>query len=87
MEVFVMLRKTYLLLPAALLMLYGCGSHYMVRDPESGATYYTTEVDRTGEGGAVKFKDEATGSKVIIQQSEVRKVSEDEYEAGIKKGK
>lgn len=82
-----MLRKISFLIPAVLLALYGCASHYMVRDPQSGATYYTTDVDRTGDNSAVKFKDDATGSKVIIQQSEVRKVSEDEYEAGVKHGK
>jgi len=75
------------LLPALLLILYGCGSHYVVRDPESGSTYYTTDVDRTGDVGAIKFKDKATGSTVTIQQSEVRKISEDDYEAGIKRGK
>ena len=82
-----MLGKVGFVVPAALLMLYGCGSHYAVRDPESGSTYYTKDVDRTGDNGAIKFKDEATGSKVIIQQSEVRKVSEDDYEAGIKHDK
>jgi len=58
-----------------------------VRDPASGNTYYTRDVDRVGDAGSVKFKDDATGAKIIIQQSEVRKVSEDEYEAGIKLGK
>ena len=75
------------LAPAALLLLYGCGSHYAVRDPASGTTYYTTDVDRTGDSGAVKFKDAATGSKVIIQQSEVRKISEDDFEAAVKHDK
>ena len=82
-----MLRKINYMLPALLLILYGCGSHYAVRDPESGSTYYTTDVDRTGDVGAIKFKDKATGSTVTIQQSEVHKISEDEYEAGIKRGK
>jgi len=83
-----MLRKTNSLLPALLLLLMvGCSSHYVVRDPASGASYYTTDVDRTGDAGAIKFKDHATGSKVIIPQSEVRKISEDEYDAGIKRNK
>jgi hypothetical protein len=81
-----MMRKMNVLLPAALLTLASCASHYMVRDPASGTTYYTRDVDRTGDSGSVKFKDEATGAKVIIQQSEVKKVSEDEYEAGVKRG-
>jgi hypothetical protein len=82
-----MLHKTTFLASALLLGLYGCGSYYMVRDPGSGATYYTKDVDRTGDAGAIKFKDKATGSMVTIQQSEVRKISEDEYEAGVKRGR
>ena len=82
-----MLRKINYLLPALLVALYGCGSYYVVHDPATGANYYTTDVDRTGDSGAVKFKDHATGAKVIIQQSEVRKISEDEYEAGVKQRK
>jgi len=82
-----MLRKIHYWLPALLLLMYGCSSHYMVHDPASGTTYYTKDVDRTGDAGAVKFKDHATGSKVILQQSEVRTVSEDEYEAGVKQRK
>lgn len=82
-----MLRKNVFWVPALLLMLYGCGSHYMVRDPETGATYYTRDVDKTGDAGAVKFKDDATGATVTIQQSEVREISDDEYDAAIKRGK
>jgi hypothetical protein len=82
-----MLRKINYLLPALLLILCGCTSHYMVHDPVSGSDYYTTDVDRTGDSGAIRFKDHATGSKVIIQQSEVRKISEDEFEAGVKRRK
>ena len=82
-----MIRKMSLFVPAVLLTLAGCASHYMVRDPASGSTYYTRDVDRTGDSGSVKFKDDATGANVIIQQSEVRKVGEDEYEAGVKRGK
>jgi hypothetical protein len=86
-EAFVMMRKMSLFLPAVLLTLAGCASHYIVHDPASGNTYYTRDVDRTGDSGSVKFKDDATGAHVIIQQSEVRRVSEDEYEAGVRRGK
>lgn len=82
-----MMRKMIRLVPAVLLFLAGCASHYIVHDPASGNNYYTRGVDRTGDSGSVKFKDEATGANVIIPQSEVRKVSEDEYEAGIRHGK
>ena len=82
-----MMRKMRLFLPVVLLTVASCASHYMVRDPASGTTYYTRDVDRTGDSGSVKFKDESTGAKVIIQQSEVRRVSEDEYEAGVRRAK
>lgn len=82
-----MVYKVKFLVCALLLTLYGCGSYYMVRDPGSGATYYTTDVDRTGDAGAIKFKDKASSSMVTIQQSDVRKISEDEYEDGIKRVK
>jgi hypothetical protein len=82
-----MMRKMSLFLSAVLLTVAGCASHYMVRDPASGNTYYTRDVDRTGDSGTVKFKDDASGAHVIIQQAEVRKVSEDEYEAGVRRGK
>jgi len=82
-----MMRKMRLILPVVLLTVASCASHYMVRDPASGTTYYTRDVDRTGDSGSVKFRDESTGAKVIIQQSEVRRVSEDEYEAGVRRAK
>ena len=61
--------------------LVGCfgGSYYMVRDPASGTAYYTTDVDKAGGTGAVKFKDEKTGSTVTLQSSEVKEISKDEF--------
>lgn len=63
----------------------GCSSsHYRVTDPASGKTYYTTKIDNAGRAGAVKIKDEKTGSTVTLQSSEVKEISADEYEAGLK---
>jgi hypothetical protein len=84
-EVSTMRQTLKYCLPAFLLILYGCGGHYLVHDPASGANYYTKDIDRVGDSGAVKFKDHATGSNVTIQQSEVKKISEDEYEAAVKR--
>ncbi len=62
----------------------GCSdSHYRVTDPTSGTSYYTTKVSDAGRGGAVKIKDEKTGSIVTLQSSEVKAISEEEYEAGM----
>jgi hypothetical protein len=63
----------------------GCTTYYMVRDPSSGRTYYTTEIKPVGQGGAVKFKDEKTGAAVTIQSSEVKEIGSDEYKAALEK--
>ena len=62
----------------------GCSSHYRVTDPASGKTYYTTKINDAGRAGAVKIKDEKTGSTVTLQSSEVKEISEEEYEAALK---
>lgn len=62
----------------------GCSSHYRVTDPGSGKTYYTTKIEDAGRAGAVKLKDAKTGSTVTLQSSEVREISEEEYEAALK---
>ena len=59
----------------------GCASYYMVRDPSSGSNYYTKDVDRMG--GAVRFRDERTGSMVTLSQSEVRKINHYEYRSAV----
>jgi len=61
----------------------GCGSYYVVKDPASGRTYYTTDID-TLKSGAVKLQDEKSGAEVTLQNSEVREVSSKEYKAGLK---
>ena len=63
-------------------LLAGCGSYYMVRDPSNGNTYYTTDVDRAGNAGAVRFTDERTGKVVMLPQSEVKKI--DEYQVWVR---
>jgi len=62
----------------------GCSSHYRVTDPASGKTYYTTKINDAGRAGAVKINDDRTGSTVTLQSSEVKEISEEEYEAGLK---
>jgi hypothetical protein len=61
----------------------GCGSYYIVKDPASGKSYYTTDVKQL-KGGAVKLKDEKTGAEITLQSSEVKEVSSKEYKAGLK---
>lgn len=63
--------------------LAGCTSYYRVTDPASGKTYYTTDIDEAGKAGAVKFKDEKSGSVVTLQSSEVKEVSKEEYKSAL----
>ena len=64
------------------LMVGGCSHYYRVTEPASGKTYYTTHIDE--RSGAAKFKDDRTGSYVILHSAEVSELSEDEYGAQLK---
>ena len=65
-------------------LLVGCGgNYYRVNDPAGDRHYYTTEIEKT-KAGAITFKDEKSGSEVTLQSSEVKKISEDEFEAAVK---
>ncbi len=63
-------------------LIAGCGAYYKVTDPLSGKVYFTQDVDRT-TGGAVKLKDDRSGSVVTLQNSEVKEIGKDEYKAGL----
>jgi hypothetical protein len=62
----------------------GCGTYYAVRDPATGNSYYTKDVDKAGKAGSVTFKDERTDSVVTIQNSEVKEISGREYKDGVR---
>ena len=64
--------------------LAGCTTYYKVSDPSSGHSYYTTKVKERGSSGAIKFEDEKTKSTVTLQASEVKEISEEEFQAGLK---
>ncbi len=64
-------------------LLGGCGHYYKVNDPAGQKVYYTTEIDQS-RAGAITFKDKKSGSKVTLQSSEIKEISEDEFNAGIK---
>lgn len=68
---------------AILVMAAGCSHYYQVSDPAGTKMYYTTDIDKT-DAGAIRIKDEKTGSDVTLQSSEVKEISRDEYEAALK---
>jgi hypothetical protein len=53
-----------------------------VTDLQSGKEYYTQEVDHLASG-AVVVKDTRTDSIITLQNSQVKKISSDEYKAGL----
>jgi hypothetical protein len=68
------------------LILLGCGgkTYWMVNDPYTKTVYYTQKVDKLASG-AVTFTDAQTGKEVSIQNSEVQKMTEDEFNAAVGK--
>ena len=65
-------------------LLTGCGgNYYKVNDPAGAKLYYTTKIEQT-KAGAITFKDSKSGSKVTLQSSEVKDISKEEFEAGVK---
>jgi hypothetical protein len=65
-------------------LLGGCGGdYYRVNDTAGERLYYTKDIDKT-KTGAINFKDEKSGSVVTLQSSEVKTISREEFEAGLK---
>ena len=64
-------------------ILAGCSHYYKVNDPAGNKEYYTKDIDST-KGGAIKIKDAKSGATVTLQSSEVKEISEDEFEAAVK---
>lgn len=62
--------------------LAACAGYYQVKDPSAGSMYYTRYVDVTS-GGAVMFEDARTGSKVTLQDSEIKKISKEEFQKAV----
>jgi hypothetical protein len=69
-----------LVLLVAISLLFGCTNYYRVTHPPTGKAYYTTELDKKGDG-AVEFKDARTGEKVTLPSSEVREITKEEFES------
>jgi quinol monooxygenase YgiN len=66
-------------------MAMGCASYYVVTDLKRDKTYYTTEFHRAS--GTLRFIDAKTGATITIQESEIREVSEKEFQANTVKYK
>ena len=75
--------KALWILCGMITLMAGCASYYRVNDPAGTREYYTTEIDRT-KAGAITFKDAKGGGEVTLQSSEVKEISEEEFNAAVK---
>ena len=73
-------------LAGMLLLSTACSHYYKVNDPAGNKDYYTEEIDST-RSGAIKIKDAKTGATVTLQSSEVKEISEEEFNAAVKEEK
>ena len=64
-------------------LMTACSHYYKVNDPAGSKEYYTTDIDQE-KGGAIKIKDEKSGATVTLQSSEVKEISEEEFEKAVK---
>jgi len=75
------MKRTILAMGAALLLAGGCSSYYKVTDPTTGKVYYTDNL-RERSSGSATLRDAKTGNMVSLQNSEVQKITKDEYDRG-----
>jgi hypothetical protein len=77
------MNKRVIAVTVGLAFLGGCGpTHYKVHDPTTGMNYYTTHLDQK-KSGAATLKDGRTGSTVNLQNSEIQKITKEQYQTGI----
>jgi hypothetical protein len=76
-------RRSLWMICGMIMLVTGCASYYRVNDPAGTREYYTTKIDKT-VGGGITFKDEKGGSVVTLQSSEIKEISEEEFNSALK---
>ena len=66
----------------SLLSLIGCATHYAITEPISGKNYYTDDIDKE-EDGSIKFKDAKSGKEVILNSSEIKSISTEDFNISV----
>ena len=64
-------------------LLAACATYHHIKDPQTGNTYYTEDLDRHGD--SVRFTDANTGARVSLPSSEVLEINEEEFMANTPK--
>lgn len=79
------MKKVCCMILLSVVLLYilgGCASYYRVTDPRTEKVYYTKDIDKKS-GGAIVIKDKRTNKKITLQDSEIEKISKEDYNVGI----
>jgi hypothetical protein len=66
----------------ALLSAAGCASYYQVTDTSTGKVYYSTssQMEQT-DRGATTFVDAVTGDRVTFQNTQIAKITQEQFDA------
>ena len=72
------LKARFWLPLAAALLVVGCTTYYQIQDPVTGDVYYADDI-KTLDGGAVRFTDAESGTEVTVQNSDIKEISEEEF--------
>jgi hypothetical protein len=64
------------------MLVVACGgsNYYVIKNPATGQTYYTTDY-KTLDNGAIQLTDAKSQSSVTLPTSSIQKVDKSEYEA------
>ena len=74
------MKHSALLVGGILAISCGGTNYYVIKNPATGQTYYTTEY-KTLDNGAIQLTDAKTQSQVTLPTSSIQKVDKSEYDA------
>jgi hypothetical protein len=63
-------------------VLSGCTSYYEIKDPGTSAVYYTNKYKQK-DSGAITFEDAKTKSELTLQNSQIKEISSDAWNAAV----
>ena len=66
-------------------LLSACASHYSIKDPATGRTYYTIKVKRDKKAGTASFVDVTTGVRTTVTNPAVQAISLEGFDTAIHK--
>lgn len=74
------MNRLSLIVGMMLIMACGGTNYYVIKDPATGQSYYTTDYKKL-DNGAIELTDAKTNSTVTLPTSSIQKVEKSEYDA------